>query len=338
MNAKMKAILNVVIVAVVSVALLFGMSAITDTLVKRQEDEAAKIAFGDILNADRLEAIATKDTEGITSAYKALDKNGALIGYAVTATVKGYGGDMAVHVALTPDGSEFIGLRVGSHMETEGYGSKAAEAAYTDRFAGLKAPVSLNGYTGIEGLDGNAGTSSSPASSPASSSPSSQPAAMKDGTYKAEETTYTQGYKYFLELTVKGGKITAVNWDAYKENSSTTKKQESKNGSYVMTETGKKWHEQAKIMEDALIASNSPDAIRYQESDGKTDAYAGVSVDISAFVQLANQALDEAKVTKTGTSPRGAAAEIDGVSGATISSKAVVKAANLAYVFVQAVK
>lgn len=122
MNAKMKAILNVVIVAVVSVALLFGMSAITDTLVKRQEDEAAKIAFGDILNADRLEAIATKDTEGITSAYKALDKNGALIGYAVTATVKGYGGDMAVHVALTPDGSEFIGLRVGSHMETEGYG------------------------------------------------------------------------------------------------------------------------------------------------------------------------------------------------------------------------
>ena len=42
---------------------------------------------------------------------------------------------------------------------------------------------------------------------------------MKDGTYKAEETTYTQGYKYFLELTVKGGKITAVNWDAYKENS-----------------------------------------------------------------------------------------------------------------------
>ena len=124
MNAKMKAILNVVIVAVVSVALLFGMSAITDTLVKRQEDEAAKIAFGDILNADRLEAIATKDTEGITSAYKALDKNGALIGYAVTATVKGYGGDMAVHVALTPDGSEFIGLRVGSHMETEGYGDR----------------------------------------------------------------------------------------------------------------------------------------------------------------------------------------------------------------------
>ena len=54
MNAKMKAILNVVIVAVVSVALLFGMSAITDTLVKRQEYEAAKIAFGDILNADRL--------------------------------------------------------------------------------------------------------------------------------------------------------------------------------------------------------------------------------------------------------------------------------------------
>ena len=207
MNAKMKAILNVVIVAVVSVALLFGMSAITDTLVKRQEDEAAKIAFGDILNADRLEAIATKDTEGITSAYKALDKNGALIGYAVTATVKGYGGDMAVHVALTPDGSEFIGLRVGSHMETEGYGSKAAEAAYTDRFAGLKAPVSLNGYTGID----EAGQTA---------------ARLKDGSYRAEEETYDNGYRYFVELTVAEGRISAVNWDALKEGGDLTKKQE----------------------------------------------------------------------------------------------------------------
>ena len=105
-----------------------------------------------------------------------------------------------------------------------------------------------------------------------------------------------------------------------------------------MTETGKKWHEQAKIMQDALIAAGDPAKIKYNPEDGKTDAYAGVSVDVSAFVQLANQALDEAKVTKTGTSPRGSAAEIDGVSGATISSKAVVKAANLAYVFVQAVK
>lgn len=161
---------------------------------------------------------------------------------------------------------------------------------------------------------------------------------FKDGHYKAEQADYHQGYKYYVEITIKNGKISAVDWDAYKENSPLTKKKESEDGTYVMTETGKKWHEQAKIMQDALMAAGDPAKIKYNPEDGKTDAYAGVSVDVSAFVQLANQALDEAKVTKTGTSPRGAAAEIDGVSGATISSKAVVKAANLAYVFVQAVK
>ena len=161
---------------------------------------------------------------------------------------------------------------------------------------------------------------------------------FKDGHYKAEQADYHQGYKYYVEITIKNGKISAVDWDAYKENSPLTKKKESEDGTYVMTETGKKWHEQAKIMQDALIAAGDPAKIKYNPEHAKTDAYAGVSVDVSAFVQLANQALDEAKVTKTGTSPRGSAAEIDGVSGATISSKAVVKAANLAYVFVQAVK
>ena len=66
---------------------------------------------------------------------------------------------------------------------------------------------------------------------------------------KAEQAGYKNGYRHFVEITVAGGKITAVNWDAYKEDSKLTKKQESKNGTYVMTETGKKWHEQAEILE-----------------------------------------------------------------------------------------
>ena len=71
---------------------------------------------------------------------------------------------------------------------------------------------------------------------------------FKDGHYKAEQADYHQGYKYYVEITIKNGKISAVDWDAYKENSPLTKKKESEDGTYVMTETGKKWHEQAKIM------------------------------------------------------------------------------------------
>ncbi len=287
MNEKMKAVLNVIIVAAVSVALLFGMSAITDSLVKKQEEEAVHSAFHGLLDYERLEALKFEGNEGISAAYKALDNSGQIVGYAVTSKVKGYGGDMVVHVALTADGGKFQGLRVGSHQETEGYGSRAAEESYTNRFAGKKAPVSLAGYTGIENVG------ETPSSS-ASSSPSSS-AAMKDGTYHAEETSYNQGYKYFLDLTVKGGKITAVNWDAYKEGSDSTKKKDSQDGTYVMTETGKKWHEQAKIMEDALIQAGDPSKIVYSTDDGKTDAYAGVSVDVSAFVKLAQNAVAQAR-------------------------------------------
>lgn len=42
-------------------------------------------------------------------------------------------------------------------------------------------------------------------------------------------------------------------------------------------------------MQDALIAAGDPAKIKYNPEDGKTDAYAGVSVDVSAFVQLANK-------------------------------------------------
>lgn len=341
MNTKAKAVLNVILVAVISVALLFGMSAVTDRLIRNQEDEAAKSAFSGLLDADRLDSLSTGDAEGITAAYRALDKDGELMGYAVTVTVKGYGGDMVVHTALSADGQRFIGLRVGSHMETEGYGSKTAETAFTDRFKDAEAPVSLAGYTGIEGLEMSPSTSSpvspGPSSEPGTSSaPSSTATALKDGTYKAEEDNYVQGYRYFLELTVTNGKITAVNWDAYKENSTLTKKEESRAGNYVMTETGKKWHEQAEIMENALIAAGDPADIVYSPDDGKTDAYAGVSISVSEFVKLAEQALEDAKATEAMTR-RTSGSEIDGVTGATVSSKAVVKAANLAYVFVQGI-
>lgn len=340
MNTKAKAVLNVILVAVISVALLFGMSAITDRLIRSQEDEAAKSAFSGLLDANRLDSLSTGDAEGITAAYRALDKDGGLMGYAVTVTVKGYGGDMVVHTALSADGQRFIGLRVGSHMETEGYGSKTAEPAFTDRFKDAEAPVSLAGYTGIEGLE-TPSPSSSPASPGTSSAPStsstpSSTAALRDGTYKAEQDGYVQGYRYFLELTVTDGKITAVNWDAYKENSDLTKKEESRAGDYVMTETGKKWHEQAEIMEEALIAAGDPADIVYSPDDGKTDAYAGVSISVGDFVDLAKRALEEARTAETMTRSA-SGSEIDGVTGATVSSKAVVKAANLAYVFVQGI-
>ena len=164
-------------------------------------------------------------------------------------------------------------------------------------------------------------------------------ALWKNGSYRADSEGYSQGYRAFVEITVTDGRIAAVNWDAAKENADTTKKAESRAGEYVMTETGPLWHEQAKTMEDALIALQNPARLVYNADTGKTDAYAGVSIDVSDFVKLAARALETAGAGNTGNTVENAASgsgKVDGVTGATISSKAVVRAANRAYAFVAA--
>ncbi len=313
MNPIFKSLLNLLIVAAVSVGLLWGADALTRTVIEKQETEAVRRAFSGMLDAERFVALDTGSGTAVREAYRAEDTDGRILGYAVTASVKGYGGPLEAHVALSSDGSRFLGLRIGSHQETEGYGSRVTEESFYRQFDSLAAPASVNGYTGID----EAGQTA---------------ARLKDGSYRAEEETYDNGYRYFVELTVAEGRISAVNWDALKEGGDLTKKQESQNGTYVMTPDGPRWHEQAAAMEEALIASQDPAKLVYDQETGKTDAYAGVSVDVSAFVELSVSALQQAGAD-AGT--MGGTGAVDAVSGATVSSKAVVKAANEAYRFVQ---
>ncbi len=326
MNTTLKSLLNLLLVAAVSVALLWGADTVTRSVIAGQESDRIKADFAPILAAETYTALPTAGHESVTAAYRAEDRDGTLLGYAVTATVKGYGGPLTVYVALSPDGERFLGLRVGSHQETEGYGARVTEEAFYRQFDSLAAPASVGGYTGLED-NGSASSSGSGTSA----------ANWKDGTYRAEENTYNQGYRSFVELTVRDGKITAVNWDADKEGADVTKKQESQAGHYVMTEDGLLWHQQAAAMEQALMETQDPAKLIFNQDTGKTDAYAGVSVDVSAFVSLSAQALEKAAGTGDGLmDSAGSAGTVDAVSGATVSSKAVVKAANSAYTFVQA--
>ncbi len=145
-----------------------------------------------------------------------------------------------------------------------------------------------------------ASTSPSP-SAAASVSPSASPAqspaaALKDGTYKTEGAEFdaNTGFKDSVEITVKDGKISEVNWDATHKDGGKTKKERSKAGEYDMKNTGLKWHEQAAAMEAALLSSQDP-ATLIVTSDGKTDAVSGVTIHVSAFVTLAAEAIAKAK-------------------------------------------
>ncbi len=69
---------------------------------------------------------------GITGAWREVSG----LGYVVTASARGYKGDVAVTVGFDGEG-RIVGLRADVSTETSGIGSKAGDAAYLDRFLGL---------------------------------------------------------------------------------------------------------------------------------------------------------------------------------------------------------
>ncbi len=67
----------------------------------------------------------------IDSAYK--ETSG--LGYVLTSSHKGYGGDVVVTVGLDPSG-KIVGISANVKTETQGVGSKTGEAKYLDQYLG----------------------------------------------------------------------------------------------------------------------------------------------------------------------------------------------------------
>ena len=162
----------------------------------------------------------------------------------------------------------------------------------------------------------------------------SEKVTLKDGEYIAKaDNADDSGFVEQVTMTIKDGKITDVNWDCIKEDG-TKKSKLADDGQYVMTEDGLTWTEQAKALSEAIIKNQSVDGVGMNEQ-GKTDTVAGVSIYIGGFVNLVENCLEQAGNVKANeeTKPT-TGTEMDAVSGATISSKAVARAIDKAYAYV----
>ena len=299
MKPLWKLLLTSVVTAGVSFGLLWGGDRLLGASNSTPEIEQPDKIFSQFLTAETFTPIT--ETEGnVHHAWIATDVSKNTVGYAVTVTVRGYVDTIDVHVAFSASGNTVRGVGIGKHNETPGLGARIAESLFTDRFTAKRTPLILR---------------------------SKESEALRDGKYRATESDYdATGFRNVVELTVVNGEITAVNWDAEAKDGGKSKKELSREGQYVMSEDGLPWHEQAEVMERALLDLQSPTAITYDEESGKTDAYSGATIVISPFIKLASEALHQSRMS-SGTL-------IDGVSGATVSSKAVIDAVNEAAVFV----
>ncbi len=313
-NKELKGILALVVVTALSFGVIAGSKMLS-------QDMAGSTANGtENGGAGITEAFDVNGAENIDTAGKTAN------GYLVTVREKGYGGDIVLDVAFDGSGSKITSVAVVEQSETDGVGSKIADAEFLSQFAGVEAPVTFDGYAAAD--DSNAALEAL------------EGAAFTDGTYTATTGAYDDsGFMDELTLTVKDGKITEVNWDAVMEDG-TKKSVMSENGEYEMTPDGPTWKEQAEALAAALVENQSLSFFT-MDTAGKTDAVASVSISIGGFVNLAQQCLEQAagiEAEENSANEAPAGTQIDAVSGATISSTAAVTAINNAYSFLQTVK
>ena len=120
-------------------------------------------------------------------------------GAELTASEKGFGGDVTVHVALAEDGTVQT-LAIDTPNETAGLGQRASEEAFTSQFIGKAAPFAY-GENGIDALSGATITSEAAlkainqaAAGNAETAPEESPAEPEQADGGAELTASEQGF------------------------------------------------------------------------------------------------------------------------------------------------
>lgn len=132
------------ITAVASLALALTNYATASTIEQRNieaNDTARKTvlpdadAFEEVEDVEKVaNKVAPDETDLILEAFKGT-KGGEVDGYTVKTAPKGYGGAVEVLTGFDKDG-KISGITILSQEETPGLGAKAADAAFTDQFAG----------------------------------------------------------------------------------------------------------------------------------------------------------------------------------------------------------
>ena len=154
---------------------------------------------------------------------------------------------------------------------------------YTDTVAS----VSINLYGFVNGVEDCLRQASE-----AADAASEKAAVLKDGSYTYEAAEFDgNGYKDQVNMTVKGGAVTALTWDCVDKDGN-KKSQLSMDGKYVMTEDGPKWHEQSAAVVDYVLKNQSLDGLI--NAEGYTDAVASVSINLYGFVNGVEDCLAQA--------------------------------------------
>ncbi len=211
--------------------------------------------------------------------------------------------------------SESLGAYVVENQTTDGIMN---ESGYTDVVSGVS--IYVGGFVDLtnQAIEQAVGTNKSISGA--------------DGTYTAQTEPNENGEYSYSTVTIENGKITSVVWDEITKDGA--KSELSVTGQYVMKPV---WKTQSESLGAYVVENQTTDGI--MNDKGYTDVVSGVSINIAGFVDLTNQAI--AKASETGeipsqvSKPEIDATKVDVISGATFSSKAVIRAIDEGFVFLR---
>lgn len=113
---------------VVSALIALTDSFTKDTILEQQRAATAQL---------RQKVLAADGYTDITDTVVSAQKDGTDVGYVVTSTQKGYGGNVVVMVGIGLDG-KLTGVEVLSHSETVGIGAVCTQQEFLSKYHGLE--------------------------------------------------------------------------------------------------------------------------------------------------------------------------------------------------------
>lgn len=289
--------------------------------------------------------ISGYEDSGVTEAYHITDD---VERYDVYVTVKGFGGDINSIVTIDAAAEKILKLEIVSHSESENYGAKVTESSFLKQFEGALLPIRYNEESGDSNdnkVDDADDTKNDMDQN--GNEDNNYDTSLQDGTYYAQASEYHNGYISEVTMVVRDSKICDVIWECTDEDGN-TKRMLSQNGQYSMTVDGLIWADQADNLAKYVIDNQGIDGLTIDD-DGKTDMVSGVSISVDEFINLVSTCIEQAKSSSDGenqnidntdntnaitstTEKKGTV--IDGISGATYTTKAIVKAIDAAYEYI----
>jgi len=294
-----KMLTQAAVLFLVTITILLVMNLITSQRLESEKQAGFQQTLGIVLPAERYSEISLvpylEKYPSIKKAYKASDDGGTLLGYIIDVTAETETGEITTRMSFSLDGETLIALRVLDDGEKAEENEKVRTLDFYNQFANIRVPAALLSDLPNQNLTSKV--------YPAI-------AGLTDGTFREmQQEADESGYKDFVEVVVKDGRIVQVTWDATQTDGGINRAKASVDGSYVLSDNKVIWAAQAYAMQNKLIEVQDPAKIAIK-SDGATEVVTDVTVSVNAFVTLANKCIEDSKngfaaasVTPSGETP-----------------------------------